>query len=144
MESKNFDAAIETLAQMQEDADNRIPAITVGEVIDRFMGVDQVKDIVPLSNDGEYQIIIDVEDGTNELISFSFQVYTNSEGNVKLMAAKTCMYELFNYREVDEVRILERNEVSGRPEGVISYLIEKIKRYFTKTESGDYSLTLDF
>lgn len=139
MESKNFNAAMDLLAEMQKDADNRIPAITVGEIIDRFMGIDQVKDVVPISNDGEYQIIIDVEDGTNELITFSFRVYTNDEGNVKLMAAKTCMDELFNYREVDEVRILERNEVSGRPEGVISYLITKIERYLP-----DKILTLDF
>lgn len=139
MESKNFNAAMDLLAEMQKDADNRIPAITVGEIIDRFMGIDQVKDVVPISNDGEYQIIIDVEDGTNELITFSFRVYTNDEGNVKLMAAKTCMDELFNYREVDEVRILEHNEVSGRPEGVISYLTTKIERYFP-----DKILTLDF
>ena len=139
MESKNFKEAIDLLEKMQRESDDRIPAVTVGEIIDRFMGIDQVKDVVPTSNDGEYQIIIDTEDGTNELISFSFCVYANDEGNVKLMAAKTCMDELFNFREVDEARILEHNEVAGRPEGVISYLITKIERYFP-----DKILTLDF
>lgn len=144
MESKNrLGEAIDLLAKMQKEDDDRIPAVTFGYVIDRLFGVDQVKDVVPISGD-EYRVIIRTDECTNEMISFSFQVYHDSEGKVNLMSAKVCMDEFFNYGEADEVRILEHNEVSGRPEGVISYLISKIRRYFTETGSGDYSLTLDF
>lgn len=98
---------------------------------------------------GEVSSIYTNADGcTQPMVQFRFSCHKGEDGEVRYMTACTSMDEEFFYGEPNEVRILEHNEVSGRPEGVISYIIAKLERYFPEDnlneETGEYVLTLDF
>lgn len=98
---------------------------------------------------GEVSSIYTNTDGfAQQTVQFRFSCHKGDDGEVRYMTACTQMDEEFFYGEPNEVRILEHNEVSGRPEGVISYILSKLERYFPEEnineETGEYVLTLDF
>lgn len=117
------------------------------EIIERIKNSStRVKEIRTM---GDVSSIYTNTDGfAQQVVQFRFSCHKDEDGDVKYMTACTSMDEEFFYGEENEVRILEHNEVSGRPEGVISYIITKLERYFPEEnlneETGEYALTLDF
>ena len=83
-----------------------------------------------------------------QMVQFRFSCVKGDDGEVNYMTACTSMDEELFYGEQNEVRILEHNEASGRPEGVIGYILAKLERYFPEEnineETGEYVITLDF
>lgn len=117
------------------------------EIIERIKNSSpRVKEIRTI---GEVSSIYTNTDGfAQQTVQFRFSCHKGDDGEVRFMTACTQMDEEFFYGEPNEVRILEHNEVSGRPEGVISWIISKLERYFPEEnmneETGEYVLTLDF
>ncbi len=117
------------------------------EIIERIKNSSQmVKEIRTI---GEVSsIYTNTDNFAQQVVQFRFSCHKGEDGDVKYMTACTSMDEEFFYGEPNEVRILEHNEVSGRPEGVISWILTKLERYFPEenlnSENGEYVLTLDF
>lgn len=117
------------------------------EIIERIKNSSQrVRDIKTV---GDVSLIYTNTDGwAQQAVQFRFSCIKGNDGEVNYMTASIEMYEEFFHGVHDEVRILENNEVSGRVEGVISYILAKLERYFPSenwnVETGEYVLTLDF
>lgn len=117
------------------------------EIIERIKNSSpRVKEIKTI---GEVSLIYTNTDNfAQQVVQFRFSCVKGNDGEVVYMTANTTMDEEFFYGEPNEVRILEHCEVSGRTEGVISYILTKLERYFPEEnlneETGEYVLTLDF
>lgn len=117
------------------------------EIIERIKNSSpRVRDIRTV---GDVSRIYTNTDGwAQQAVQFRFSCVKGKDRDVNYMTASIEMDEEFFHGEPDEVRILEHCEVSGRPEGVIGYILAKLERYFPEEnlneDTGEYVLTLDF
>lgn len=142
MNDKRFEDAINELGKDKFEF-----AMRQEEIIERIKNSSQrVRDIKTV---GDVSLIYtNTDNWAQQAVRFRFSCIKGNGGEVNYMTASIEMDEELFYGEQNEVRILEHNEASGRPEGVISYIIAKLERYFPEEnlneETGEYVITLDF
>lgn len=142
MNDKRFEDAINELGKEKFEF-----AMRQEEIIERIKNSSpRVRDIKTV---GDVSLIYtNTDNWAQQAVQFRFSCIKGNDGMVNYMTADTNMDEELFYGEPNEVRILEHNEVSGRPEGVIGYILAKLERYFPEDnmneETGEYVITLDF